>query len=292
MDLWLELRTAYRLAKLGTVSATAEDLGVHRATVNRHVDAIEAGFGTKFFQRHARGYTLTEAGQDLLDVASRADELFSDLEGRSRGQAGQISGSLLITSLSGLAPVIMPAILQFRAAHPDIQLVFSADQSLARLEYGEAHIAIRAGARPQEPDYVVQPFRKLGFGLFAARSYVQRFGMPNADDLSAHHFIGVIDSASRLPYGKWVSKHFTRDRIALETTDQNVIKTAVCAGLGLGFLVVHDAQDRPDLIQVAAPRDDWCADLWIVTHVDLHRTQKVQEFLKFLRPMRDDIESG
>ena len=77
MDHWLELRTAYRLAELGTVSAAAEDLGVHRATVNRHVDAIETAFGAKFFQRHARGYTLTEAGRDLLDVASRVDELIT-----------------------------------------------------------------------------------------------------------------------------------------------------------------------------------------------------------------------
>lgn len=55
MDQWLELRTAHRLAKLGTISATADDLGVHRATVNRHVDTIERAFGAKFFQRHARG---------------------------------------------------------------------------------------------------------------------------------------------------------------------------------------------------------------------------------------------
>lgn len=288
MDHWLELRTAYRLAKLGTVSATAEDLGVHRATVNRHVDTIEAALGAKFFQRHARGYTLTEAGRDLLDVTSRADELFSDLAGRSQGQAGLLSGSLLITSLAGLAPMIMPALQNFRAEHPEIKLVFSADEALARLEYGEAHVAIRAGSRPQEPDNVVLPFRKLRFGLFAAQSYIDRFGAPDPSDFTAHHFVGALDVASRLPYAWWMNKHVVKEQISLEAPDQSVLNGAVLAGLGLGFMAEHDTKDRPDLVEIIAPKDTWSADLWIVTHVDLHRTRKVQAFLGHLKDLQDD----
>ena len=38
---WDEIRTAYQVARLGTVSGAAEVLGVHHATVIRHVDALE-----------------------------------------------------------------------------------------------------------------------------------------------------------------------------------------------------------------------------------------------------------
>ena len=38
------MRTALMVARLGTVKATAEALGVHRATVSRHVDTLEAAF--------------------------------------------------------------------------------------------------------------------------------------------------------------------------------------------------------------------------------------------------------
>ena len=41
MEKWAELRTAYQVAKLGTVSAAATALGFHRATVNRHIDVLE-----------------------------------------------------------------------------------------------------------------------------------------------------------------------------------------------------------------------------------------------------------
>ncbi len=66
MDNWDEVRTAFQVAHMGTVSGAAEVLGVHHATVIRHIDAIEARIGVKLFQRHARGYTPTEAGADLL----------------------------------------------------------------------------------------------------------------------------------------------------------------------------------------------------------------------------------
>ena len=56
MENWDEVRTAYHVAHEGTVSGAAAALGVHHATVIRHIDALEARLGTKLFQRHARGY--------------------------------------------------------------------------------------------------------------------------------------------------------------------------------------------------------------------------------------------
>jgi len=69
MDNWNEIRTAFQVARLGTVSGAAELLGVHHATVIRHIDALEKRLGVRLFQRHARGYTPTEAGRDLLATA-------------------------------------------------------------------------------------------------------------------------------------------------------------------------------------------------------------------------------
>ena len=86
MENWDEVRTAYQVARMGTVSGAAEVLGVHHATVIRHIDAIEARLGVKLFQRHARGYTATEAGEDLLRVAQATDDQFSQLAGRIRGR--------------------------------------------------------------------------------------------------------------------------------------------------------------------------------------------------------------
>jgi DNA-binding transcriptional LysR family regulator len=283
MKYWTELRTALTVAQMGTVSAAAEALGVHRATVNRHVETLEGAFGAPLFQRHARGYALTDAGRDMLEVASRADEMFVDLEGRSRGKAGQLSGSLIVTAMAEVAPLVMPAIRDLHLAHPQIALEFVAGMQLARLEHGEAHVAIRAGTKPEVPDYVVTLFRRVQFGLYASRAYVDRAGHPGPDQLDGHRFVGAVGQSSRIPFANWMTSNVPPDALALHTTDQQVLHSAVCEGLGLGFLARHDACVRSDLVAIIPPGDAWSTALWVVTHVDLHRTTKVQAFLEHLR---------
>lgn len=282
MKYWTELRTALMVARHGTVSAAAEALGVHRATVNRHVETLEGTFGAPLFQRHARGYALTDAGRDMLEVAARADEMFADLAGRTRGKAGRLSGALIVTALSGVAPLVMPAIRDFHRTHPQIALSFVAGAQLARLEHGEAHVAIRAGQKPDVPDYVVTLFRRLRFGLYASQSYVDRAGYPDPGHLDQHRFVGSVALPRPVPYADWMNAHVHPEALALHTTDQQVLHSAVCEGLGLGFLAEHDACVRPDLVEIVAPSEAWSTALWVVTHVDLHRTAKVQAFLEHL----------
>ena len=106
MDNWDEVRTAYQVARIGTVSGAAEVLGVHHATVIRHIDSIESRLGIKLFQRHARGYTPTEAGSDLLRVAQATDDQFNQLVGRLKGQGDAVAGELVVTALNGFSHLI------------------------------------------------------------------------------------------------------------------------------------------------------------------------------------------
>ena len=68
MENWDELRTAYEVARHGTVSGAAAALGVHHATVIRHVDALEARLGVKLFQRHPEDDPEQHCpGEEFLD---------------------------------------------------------------------------------------------------------------------------------------------------------------------------------------------------------------------------------
>ena len=283
MEHWNELRTALMVARHGTVSSAAEALGIHRATVNRHIDLLEENFGAPLFQRHARGYALTETGQQMLDVASRAEEMFNDLAGRSRARAGKLSGKLIVTALSGFSPLIMPAIREFQIAHPAVELEFVAGAQLARLEYGEAHIAFRPGPRPETPDYVVGTFGQIRYGLYASRDYIARKGMPVPPHFDGHLFVGSLGHPSPLPYARWMNEHVSQGQLALLTRNQTVQGVAIADGLGLGFLPEFEAIRNSDLVAVMPPTLEWSATLWLVTHADLHRTEKVQEFLRWVR---------
>ena len=283
MQHWLELRTALMLARLGTVSAAAESLGVHRATVNRHIDTLETVLRAKLFQRHARGYTLTENGQEMLDVVGRADEMFSDLAGRHHGRSETLSGNLIVTALPGIASLLTPALREFHLAHPQINIEFAASSNLAKLEYGEAHIAFRAGPKPNMPDYVVKLFKRICFGLYAGRRYVELNGHPAAGALANHNFVGSIELSSRLPFAQWMKTHVSDRNLSLKTTDQQVTISAVRDGIGLGFLSENDVSGDPDFVEILPSAQDWSVAIWQVTHIDLHWTEKVQQFLKHIR---------
>ncbi len=293
MENWDEIRTAYHVARLGTVSGAAEVLGVHHATVIRHIDALERRLGSKLFQRHARGYTATEAGRDLLAVAQTTEEQFSHLASRIKGQGETVSGELVLTSIAGLADLLTPVILSFQALWPEVQVRFLTDLRVFRLDYGEAHIAIRAGTGVEDADNVVQPLGRIKTGLYAARSYVERFGKPASEaDFAGHRFVCADNHATRAPFHRWLRATVPAGQIAYAASEPAALDLAVRLGAGIGFLSAFRAMGDPDLVEIMPPRPDWDAPLRIVTHVDLHRTRKVQAFLQHLKAASKDWSLG
>lgn len=281
---WDEVRTAYQVARKGTVSGAAEVLGVHHATVIRHIDSLEQKLGVKLFQRHARGYTATEAGEDLCRVAQATEDQFNQLQGRIRGQGDAVSGELVVTSLVGMAPLLAPVMSRFQRDFPDITLRYLTGDRLFRLEYGEAHVAIRAGSAPEQPDNVVQPFFTGRLGVYAAESYIRDYGRPRTDaDLATHRWVAHDNPQSRAPMYRWLFDSLPNARLVFRSADPRALEQAVIAGVGLGFMPDHAARRHPDMVQIMPHRSEWSAPHWLVTHVDLHRSAKVQSFLKYLK---------
>lgn len=290
MESWDEIKTAYQVARLGTVSGAAEVLGVHHATVIRHIDALEGRLGVKLFQRHARGYTPTEAGEDLLRVAQATDDQLSQLAGRIKGRGADVSGDLVVTSLVSLVPQITPMLVEFQRAHPNLFVRYLTGDRLFRLEYGEAHVAIRAGRAPDQPDNVVQKLGDQAVAAYATQDYVAQYGLPQGpEDYDKHRFVGAHDLDSRAPFNIWMREAVPDASVTFRCSDVRGVTEAVLAGAGIGFMPQVEAALYPSLVEVHAPRDEWSGSLWLVTHVDLHRTTKVQALLSFIK---DQVRAG
>ena len=284
MDSWDEIRTAYHVARAGTVSGAAQELGVHHATVIRHIDALETRMGTKLFQRHARGYTPTEAGADLLRVAQATDDQFAQLAGRIKGQGDTVTGDLVVTSLASFSHVMTPVLVRFQRKHPEVTVRYLTGSRLFRLEYGEAHVAIRAGSPPDQPDNVVQKFSTECIALYGSEDYIAVNGMPKGEsDLGSHRFVSYDEPHTRAPYHQWLKDNIPSEQVTFRVADDRSLQQAILAGAGLGFMTERMADSHTGLVKVLPSRSGWASPLWLVTHVDLHRTAKVQTFLKFLK---------
>ena len=284
MDRWSELRTVLLVARLGTVSAAAAALGYHRATVNRHIDALEAEIGGRIFLRHAQGYTLTEIGNDVLRVAQATKDLTDDLSGRLAGGKKSIAGELKISVLAPFVELLMGPISAFKNQNPKCLVEIDTREDLTRLEYGEAHLAIRSGREPKHPDYVVHSLGRVHLNLYAHNGYIERFGLPNsAGHLDGHLFVAPHREDRRLPFWPWIKKHVRPEQIIVSSPDIWVNEQAICQGLGMGFVADQKAAQHSDLRPVFPLSKRWFVNLWLATHVDLHRTEKVQAMQSLIK---------
>lgn len=284
LNLWTEIRTVAQVARLGRVSAAAEVLGMHHSSVIRHIDTLEAELGVKLFQRHARGYTPTEAGEELLRTASAVDEQFVQMVARIETSRHQVSGRLVLTAVPSLDPLIVPMIGRFLCAHPLVQVTYSSDERTFELSRGEAHVALRAGPRPTAQDSVVALLFDYPHALYAAPSYLARHGRPaTVQDLAAHRLVGGEDSFARAPFYQWLFNLVPEEAFALRSPQSAVTYRAVEQGLGIGFMSPLTAPaDMVELFPGLCP-DAWQTPIWMVTHVDLHRSSKVQSMTHFIQ---------
>jgi DNA-binding transcriptional LysR family regulator len=71
--------------------------------------------------------------------------------------------------------------------------------------------------------------------------------------------------------------------IVYRVTDNRAMIDAVVNGAGIGFVSDWVYRNDDTLVEILPSQDDWGAPVWLVTHVDLHRTAKVQAFLTHLK---------
>ncbi len=269
MQDWNEIRTAAYVARLGTVSAAAEALGVHRATVTRHVDALERALGAKLFQRHSRGFSPTELGSELLRIADASDAQFGELYRLARGRADELTGVFTVTCVDVLVSLILPVIKAFQTRYPAMRVHLVSCDRVLRLEYGEADIAFRIGPKPDHPDNVVLPVRRLPVGLYGLE--------PNPD-----RFAGPGPNAPRTPYFDWLADNVTAEQIVFTSDSVAALWAAVRAGSAAGFMPCAMAEGDVHF-ELQPPQDGWHEQIWAVTHADLHRSAKVRAFVEVMK---------
>jgi DNA-binding transcriptional LysR family regulator len=129
--------------------------------------------------------------------------------------------------------------------------------------------------------------------MVATEDYVRRKGRPEGpDDLPRHDFVGHANPESRAPFMQWLRAHVPAERIVFRTADNRSQLDAILSGAGIGFMPDWECAARPGLVEIMPPLEAWEAPIWIVTHVDLHRTPKVQAFLSFLKSRARDWDFG
>jgi len=132
------------LARTGSFTAAARELGQTQGAISRQVAQLEGQLGVALVQRGGRGVTLNEAGQAYARVARAALEVLGQGAMEALGQVPDQALRLAILPTFGTR-WLMPRIPRFVRRHPEITLHFSTRIGRFDLRAAGVDAAIHSG---------------------------------------------------------------------------------------------------------------------------------------------------
>ncbi|HZH26107.1 MAG TPA: LysR family transcriptional regulator [Azospirillaceae bacterium] len=182
---WDNLATLQAIRRHGGVLPAARQVGLNVATVSRRVGFLQEEVGAKLIERTRTGTALTPEGMIFADTAASMEALVE----RALRQVG--AGGIEIVTIAAtqglLANWVVPRLAGFLFTHSGVTVETLPGNAMADLASGEADIALRFGPLPNDPELKVHARGVVRIALFAARAYLDRYGMPKGlDDLAGH----------------------------------------------------------------------------------------------------------
>lgn len=255
------LRVVVEVARTGSFSAAALQLGYTQSAVSRQVAATETVAGAALFVRGARGVTTTPAGEVLLRHATRALDSLASAEQELAGLRDRLAGTLAVGGFPTATAVLLPrALARLVGRHPglDVRLLEgSTPRQLQALRRGRLEVAVLATGDGL-PDYdldglgLTELRGQLGPGVAVPEShpYAARDLLTPADLADQTWIVGAGDGPE---FGAWPG--LDSPRVAHAVRDWPTRLGLVAAGLGIALVPGFAAAAVPHGVRWVPVRD-------------------------------------
>ncbi|HEX7338841.1 MAG TPA: LysR family transcriptional regulator [Rhodanobacteraceae bacterium] len=237
------------LIRAGSFTAAADDLGLTKAMVSRHLAQLERELGVSLVTRSTRRMALTEAGQafhaDCVRILDETDQAIA------RAGAGRDvpTGTLRLTaSVNYGITVIAPALAKFLRRYPDMRADLVLDDASRDLIGDRFDLAIRGGPLADSSLHARQldTFQQW---LVAAPCHLKARGTPqHPRDLAAHPAV-VLGSLRSPRRWTFTARNGHTQRVDLSAAAQVNSAAAMhaMAMAGAGVAVLPDFMVRADV---------------------------------------------
>ena len=143
------LRPFEAAARLESFTRAAEELHLTHGAVSHQVRALEEHLGTPLFARHGKRVALTAAGRAFSErVRAALDEIARAADSLRARREDRLTVSVLPSFASRW---LMPRLIRFMDAHPQVEVNVIASTALANFAADEVDVAIRFGVGPWPP---------------------------------------------------------------------------------------------------------------------------------------------
>jgi DNA-binding transcriptional LysR family regulator len=303
MDQVAAMRAFVRVVETGSFTRASDLMDMPKATVTKLVQGLEAHVHTQLLHRTTRRVTVTADGAAYYERVVRLLADLDELDASMTLSQASPKGRLRIDVSASLALlIIIPALPEFHARYPDIQVDIGVTDRPVDL-IGENVDCVVRGGQLADQSLIARRVAEVRFITCAAPSYLAAHGEPaHPDDLAqAHHVVGYFSPGTGRPhpfsFARAGERHEFVGRSIVSLNDGNVYVAAAVAGLGViqapTFMVRHHL-DAGTLQPVLT---DWSTDtmpLHVVYPPNRHLSNKVRVLVDWLAELfaRSDLMRG
>jgi DNA-binding transcriptional LysR family regulator len=195
MDQVKAMKIFVRIYERSSFTQAAEDLSLPRATLTHSLNQLEAWLGTRLLERSTRRVKPTLDGEAYY---SRCIHLLAELEEAEHAFRSFAPKGMLRINLHGTLAkfFIVPALPEFMARYPDIQLTLSEADRLVDLVQEGVDCVVRAGTL-SDSSLVGKRIALLDQITCASPAYLRRQGVPERlEDLASHVGINYVSQTT------------------------------------------------------------------------------------------------
>lgn len=283
---WNDLKFLLAVSRTGNLSEAGRRLGVSDTTVARRLQHLEQAIGTSLVLRTGVGtYSLTDAGQLIIEQAEAIERQALDLGERLGQLSDSLSGVVRISSVPAIIDrILVPGIVDLRRQHPELTVELIPEARNVDLTKREADLAVRF-SRPAEGGLAVKSIKlgELGFGIFCAVNTPS-----NSED--GLDWIEYDDASTSLPQAQWTQTQRKRSNgraSPLRVADITSALEAAAAGLGKAILpnMVATADNRLRVAEQGTSLFKMTRDVWLLSHADQDRRLSIAAAKTWLKSL-------
>jgi DNA-binding transcriptional LysR family regulator len=292
MDHMAAMRAFVRVVEVGTFTRAAQLLNIPKPTLSKLIQGLEAHLRTRLLNRTTRRVTVTADGaayfERVISILADVDEL----DGSMTLSQASPKGKLRIdvgTSLALL--IIIPALPDFHARYPDIQIDLGVSDRPVDLLSENVDCVLRAGTLTDQ-SLIARRIGEFDFVTCAAPSYLARCGEPlHPSDLESdnHTMVGFFHAASGRPHAfnftRGEEQHEIQGRYVIAVNDSTAYVAAALAGLGVAAAPTFMIQEHIASGALRPLLAGWSTDiipLYVVYPPNRHLSTKLRIFVDWI----------
>ncbi|MDD8059018.1 LysR family transcriptional regulator [Shewanella metallivivens] len=294
MDKISAMRSFVEVASCGSFTQAAEQLGLSRLQVSRHIKDLEQWLALRLLHRTTRQVSLTLQGEETLHYCQRILSEVAAMESRANSHNTELVGSIRIASPIGLGQQKLYDVVEaFCRLHPQVNIQLLLSDNLSQLVNDRVDIALRYTHQPDD-SLIARRLMHIDNVICASPDYLAQHGAILAPhDLLQHnclrhssqqHWEVIANSQS----------HLLDVKGNLQANDMGVLINAALRGNGVVCLptdLANNYLEQGELIDVLPHTSTPGKTLWAVYLSRSYQQNVVRAFIDFTaNAWQDDID--